>query len=125
LVYPIKHEHPGFKENLTDILPSFPFYETYDAGFELVNSIAKLLDEKWVKKEKITYYDVEGPYKEGGEHWPGTDVRVNLIDICRYLYLCPMFDAEFWKEFMSNAPSEASNVTSEWSPDELTLIAHS
>jgi antitoxin MazE len=118
-IYPIRHEHPELKEDVMEILDSFPFYETYDAGFELVESIAKLMDEKWLKKEKITFYDIEGPYKLGGEHWPGTDVRVNLINICRYFYLCHMFDAEFWKEFMSDAPSEASDVTSEWSRQEL------
>jgi hypothetical protein len=118
-IYPIRHEHPELKEDLAEILDSFPFYETYDAGFELVESIAKLLNEKSVKKEKITFYDIEGPYKLGSEHWPGTDVRENLINICRYFYLCHMFDAEFWKEFMSHAPSEASGVTSEWSRQEL------
>lgn len=70
-------------------------------------------------KEKITFYDVEGPYRLGDQHWPGTDVRENLINMCRYFYLAHMFDAAFWSEFMSNAPSEASDVTSEWSRQEI------
>jgi hypothetical protein len=78
-IYPINHEPPGFKEDLADILSSLPFYETYDAGIELVESISKLLDEKRLKKEKITFYDIEGPYRLDGKHWPGTDVRENLI----------------------------------------------
>jgi hypothetical protein len=115
----MKEEHIGFKDNLFDILGSLPFYETYDVGFELVKEIAELLDKKWRDNEKITFYDVENPYKLGGQHWNGKDVRVDLINICRYFYLSNMFDEDFWKEFMSNSPSEASYVTSEWSRDEI------
>ena len=118
-IYPIQHEHPGFEEDPNAILASLPFHETYNAGFELVTQIAKLLDEKWLKKEKITFYDVEGPYRLGNEHWPGTDVRENLTNMCRYFYLSHMFDTDFWNEFMSDAPSEASDVTSEWSRQEI------
>jgi antitoxin MazE len=118
-VYPMNEEHLGFKDNLSEILDSLPFYETYDVSFELVKEIAEMLDKKWLNKEKITFYDVESPYRLSGEHWKGKDARMDLINICRYLYLSHMFDKDFWKEFMSESPSEASDVTSEWSRDEL------
>jgi hypothetical protein len=118
-VYPMTEEHIGFKDDLVDIVDSLPFYETYDVGFELVKEIAELLDKKWLNKEKITFYDIEGPYKLGGEHWNGKDVREDLINICRYFYLSHMFDKKFWNEFMSDSPSEASGVTAEWNRDEI------
>lgn len=64
-IYPIRHEHPGHMENPAEILNAFPFYESYNVNFDLVNRIFKQLDEKFVNKENITFYEVEGPYKLG------------------------------------------------------------
>lgn len=122
-VYPINEEHVGFEDGLSEILDSLPFHETYDVGFELVKEIAGLLDKKWLAKEKITFYDVESPYRLHGEHWKGKDVRMDLINMCRYFYLSNMFDKEFWRQFMSESPAEASGVTDEWNRDELAGIA--
>lgn len=119
-IYPIRHEHPGFKETTAERLAAFPFYETYDCGYELVTRIFKLLDEKFVAKQKITYYDVEGPYKIHGQHWEGADIREDLINICRYFYLANVFDDhDFWKNFMSDAPTEAASLTDPWSREEI------
>lgn len=51
-IYPIKHEHPGLERNSPEILARFPYYETYDAGFEIVQEIAELLDKKWGETRK-------------------------------------------------------------------------
>jgi antitoxin MazE len=118
-IYPIDHEDPGFKDTLVDILNSFPFYETYGVGRDQVKEIAELLDEKWRNEEKITFYDLEQPYRYGHRDWHGKDPRWDLINICRYFYLNRWFDERFWNEFMSSCPSEAHDITNEWDRSEI------
>jgi hypothetical protein len=109
-IYPFQDEGVGFMSETSEILNVLPFYEAYDVGRELVEEIAELLHEKWRAKKKITFYDVEGPYKLEGQPWKGVDARTDLINICRYFYLAHMFDDKFWKVFMSDAPSEAGDM---------------
>ncbi|HEX7315882.1 MAG TPA: hypothetical protein VF297_18340 [Pyrinomonadaceae bacterium] len=122
-VCPIFEEYPGYRTERADILEVLPFHETYEVSYALVKQIHDQLDKAQLNKEKITYYDVEGPYKLGSEHWPGLDVRGDLINICRYFFLSGSFDKEFWTGFMSDAPVEASGITKEWSRDELADAA--
>lgn len=123
-VCPIFEEEVGFAENTDERLNLFPFYETYDVPHHLVQEISELMDVKWRDKDKITFYDIEEQYGLGDKHWFGKVLRVDLINICRYFYLRGMFDEEFWKQFMSDRPSEASSVTNQWSREEIVLWVH-
>jgi antitoxin MazE len=122
-VCPIFEEYPGYRTERADILEVLPFHETYEAGYALVKQIYDLLDKAQLNKEKITFYDVESPYRLSGEHWAGLDIRGDLINICRYFFLSDSFDKEFWTAFMSSAPVEASGITEKWSRDELASAA--
>jgi hypothetical protein len=113
-VYPLHDEDPGFTTEREAILDIFPYYETYVVSREQVNEVAELLDEKWRAEERITFYDLEEPYKYGGKSWSGNDARMDLIHTCRYFYLRGMFDDEFWQGFMSDCPTEAHGIIDEW-----------
>ena len=123
-VCPIFEEEIGFAESTDEKLNLFPFYETYDVPHNLVQEIAELINPKWLNKEQVTFYNIEEQYDVGGKQWPGKVLRVDLINICRYFYLRNMFDEEFWKQFMSDCPSEASSVTDLWSREEIVLWVH-
>lgn len=118
-VCPIFDEEFGFAETESERLSLLPFYSSYDVPHNTVEKISNLLQKKRSKKEKLTFNDVEEPYTLGDEHWPGKDHRNDLINICRYFYLRKMFDAEFWEEFMSNAPTQASEITAKWNRTEI------
>jgi antitoxin MazE len=77
------------------------------------------MDEKWLKKETITFYDIEMPYKAGSKRWAGRTARTDLIAICRYFFLQNLFDEKFWKAFTSDCPAEAHGITATWDRDEL------
>jgi len=99
-----------------------PFQQSYSVPFEQVHEVAKLLDEKWRTREKITFYDVETPYRTSEKNWRGGNPRSDLIHICRYLFLSDLFDQEFWTQFMSDHPVEASHVTDPWTRGELLAL---
>lgn len=123
-VCPIFEEKSGFAESINERLNLSPFCETYDVPHNLVQEIAELMDAKWLNKEKITFYEIEEQHNAGGKTWLGKSLRVDLINICRYFYLSRKFNEEFWDHFMSNRPSEASNVTAPWSREEIVLWIH-
>lgn len=121
-VYPAYHEEIPFGgEGLTkqQILELSPFHDTYNVEREQVVEIAELLDSKWLAKEHITYYDVEGEYQHGEKRWKGDSLRDGLITTCRYLFLHGMFDKPFWIHLMSEAPTEAYDVMHDWKAEEI------
>lgn len=118
-VCPIFEEDPELAKTVAERTELFPFHETYEQSHETVEEVAELLDKKWLAREKITFYDLEDIYGHGGKSWPGKCLRINLINITRYFYLRGMFDADFWKEFLSNCPTEASDVGDPWDRQEI------
>jgi len=120
-VYPIQHEDRMMEDDSDAIYASLPFYDTYDVPCEQVEELATMLDEKWLAKEKITFYGLERHYgyRSGNSSWKGTHVRVGLLHCLRYFYLQDLFDEEFWKEILSDSPSEAKGITREFQLSEL------
>jgi hypothetical protein len=119
-VCPAYDHHPKdlLQENTTEALTEeYPFEQIYKIQRESVIEIAEMLDEAWRSKKEITFYDVETIYFK--RPWKGSHVRIDLIDICRYLFLSNMFDSAFWTHFMSSAPAEAHGLTDEWDADDL------
>lgn len=108
-IYPYEHEQLGSETDKEKILLYFPFYETYKVSYDQVKNVAELLDNKW-KKESITFYELEAHYSGT---WEGS-MRADLIDICRYLYLCRYFDQPFWDHFLSDRPTEANSIAQEY-----------
>lgn len=102
-VYPYFHEGVTFH---------IPFEKMFKTSGKQVKEIAEFLDDKWMEKEKITFYQLEDKYGRHGEDWH----RSKLIDICQYLCLKGMFGKDFWTEFSSDAPTEASGIISEYKP---------
>ena len=94
-----------------------PFASAYEIEKEKVESVLKILDTKWLQKEKITFYDLETIYSSDGRRW--RCLRVDLINICRYAFLGRRFDTEFWEQLLSWCPSEAHGLTNAWSDDDL------
>ena len=118
-VYPAYHEDvTGTGLARDEALRLFPFHDTYDVPEETVLEIGGFLDARWMAKEAITFRDLEKLYSD--RSWPGTNLRNDLINICRYLFLRRMLDGDnFWRNFMKDAPSQALDITREWSRDEL------
>ena len=105
-----------------EALRLFPFRETYDVPEETVLEIGSLLDARWMAKEAVTFRELEKLYSE--RPWPGTNLRNDLINICRYFFLRRMFDGDdFWRTFMKEAPSQALDITRDWNRDELVIWA--
>lgn len=108
----------SLQENAFALLSRFPFEDVYDVKRGPVEEVAEFLDAEWMAKRKVTFYDVEHLYKSS-KKWQEKFLRPDLIAICRYLFLHDMFDADFWKSFCSNAPSEAHALTHDWDNREI------
>ena len=117
-IYPYEDEQLGFEKDKNKILLYYPFYETYRVSYEQVKDVAELLDNKWLAKENITFYALENHYSRT---WEGS-TRVNLMNICRYLYLSNYFDKPFWKKFLQDSPSEANSLDKDFDVSELQQI---
>lgn len=114
---------PAFHEDPDPLgLPPerFPFSVTYEISRETVLEVAQLLDARWMANEEITFRDVEKVY--GHRDWPGTHVRNDLVNICRYFWLQRMFDGgDFWRKFLTDAPNEALGIARDWDREELLM----
>jgi hypothetical protein len=121
-IYPLYHEHVGFLENKDDIIASLPFFDTYDISREQVEEVADLLSEGH-NGESISFYSLESHFynkPEWNKKW--RTFRIDLIYVCRYIYLSEAFDNDdIWKGLLSSAPSEAKNFKKKWSSSELLI----
>lgn len=92
-----------------------PHADQFKIGEGKVDELAKFLDEKWLAKEPITFYEVESHFDvHGTTHSLGTWDRYELLSVCRYLYLHSHFDDAFWDTLLTNGdcPSEAFSIRS-------------
>ena len=73
-------------------------HEVYEGFFQQskakVDILSKYLDDMWMKKKVPTFYELENRFNtRGRDEWS----RIDLIHICRYLFLQDSFDGHFWK----------------------------
>jgi hypothetical protein len=121
-IYPLYHEHVGFLENRDDILQKLPFIETYDISREQVDEVVTQLDEAQKNGQRISFRTIEnGFYNRPEWNKPWRNLRVDLSDVCRYLFLSDAF-SDIWDEFLDGAPSEVKPLKRAWTSDELSLL---
>ncbi|ADC63443.1 hypothetical protein [Allochromatium vinosum] len=90
-----------------------PFSEQFDVTEEEVLALGKLLDEKWLAKTPITFYELEAHCGVRGSTYSSVSWnRAKLVVTCRYMYLNRMFDDSFWSALVKNGecPSEAHSI---------------
>ncbi|RON33680.1 hypothetical protein [Pseudomonas brassicacearum] len=102
-----------------------PYKDQFAITEEQVTELAELLDEKWLKKVKISFYELEAHYDiqglaNSGSEWD----RGSLISACRYFYLLDWFDGDFWKGLVghSDCPSESHSVRREFKPEDVYFL---
>lgn len=119
-VCPAFHEDPAeFGIDSDGATTRLPFQDTYEVPARTVLEIASFLDERSMAGETVTYRDLESRYRDAA--WPGTYLRNDLINICRYLFLRSMLGPEFWRAFLVDAPTEALDIGRKWTRDELVM----
>lgn len=96
-------------------MPHEPYAEFFKTPKDKVQRLFDRLCTAWDAKEELTFYALEdelGVHGGYGSEWD----RVDLIKICRYLYLERSFDEEFWKTLLTpmEHPSEASSILREF-----------
>jgi hypothetical protein len=118
---------PGPKERISDayayawqagVYPEFndtvrlhrPFAEQFDVPRDMVKELAKFLDDRWLKKEVPSFYELEDYYdvRSGRGFWD----RLKLVHTCRYMFLNHMFNEECWDSLMvrGHHPTEATSI---------------
>ena len=120
-IFPIYHEHVGFLEHRDDILNALPFFDTYDISHRQIDEVVTLIDEGLQKNEPVSFRMLEGTFynrPEWNKKW--RHLRVDLINVCRYIFLSDAF-TESWEKFLEGGPSEAKPLTRRWDPAELQL----
>ena len=102
-VYPYLHE--------TDF--HLPFEDHFDLKKDEIQNLSEFLDQKWLNKENLSFYDLESQYDARGSstNWD----RIKLLKGCRYLYLLKLFDDNFWKTLCKrgDSPCEAESIIRE------------
>jgi len=88
-------------------------HEVYEEFFQLsrakVDIISKYLDDMWLEKKIPTFYELENKFNtRARDEWS----RIDLIHICRYLFLHDSFDGHFWRTLLTpmEHPSEAASI---------------
>lgn len=102
-----------------------PFPNQFFVSEDEVHELAKFLDEKWLAKEAISFYDIESTYGVHGSVGSDSDwSRVKLLTACRYMALNRMFDEQFWSKVTENGkcPSEALSLATELRESDIYLM---
>ncbi|EGQ9150454.1 MULTISPECIES: hypothetical protein [Vibrio] len=96
-------------------MPHEPYAEFFKTPKDKVQRLFDRLCTAWDAKEELTFYALEDELGVRGGYGSEWD-RVDLIKICRYLYLERSFDEEFWKTLITpmEHPSEASSILREF-----------
>lgn len=113
-VYPLMSDTDGSVPRR----PHEPYAKFFTTSKNKVEFLLKRLDDAWLKKEELTFYDLEDELGVRSFSSVGWD-RSDLIHVCRYLYLDGCFDNKFWETLIENGkcPSEALSLTSELERD--------
>lgn len=91
-----------------------PFGECFFVSSEKMDELSKVLDDHWIEKKPITFYELEKHFGVHDAHRSSTEwSRAKLTSGCRYLFLEDAFDLEFWATLTENGkcPSEAHSIT--------------
>ncbi|MGF6318771.1 hypothetical protein [Pseudomonas frederiksbergensis] len=102
-----------------------PYKEQFAISEEQVSELSKLLDDKWLKKEKISFYELEAHYDIQGLAHSGSEWdRGSLISACHYFFLMDWFDSDFWNGLVghSDCPSESHSVRREFKPEDVYFL---
>lgn len=91
-----------------------PFSEHFTVTEEMVEELAKFLDERELDGDTPSFYELEDYYKVRTARTPWD--RMQLIHTCRYMYLRSMWNPTFWAELLrgSDHPSEAKSITGDF-----------
>lgn len=106
-IFAFAHDvYPAF--NFDHELWAEPFAPCFSVSKEMITSLGNYLEDFSVRKQKITFYQLEKAYRS--KDWD----RDKLINACRYMYLNEMF-AELWSTILtpSEHPVEAGIITKE------------
>lgn len=120
-IYPFYDENVGFLEDRDDIVRKLPFIETYDISREQVEEVVNLIDQGLEKKDPISFRTLEATFHNRAEwnrKW--RNLRVDLINVCRYLFLSGAF-TDAWEKFLDGGPSEAKPLNRPWRDDDLNF----
>lgn len=80
----------------------------YKVSQEKIQEFIRYIDEIWLKKEQIGFYEIENKYG-------GRENRFELINMLRYCYLDNRFSGEeFWNYLMANGPIETHSLIREF-----------
>lgn len=94
-----------------------PFDEIYRVNNDSMRAISDYLDKLW---REANFEDLE--FRELETAFSGHKFgRMGLAYAIRYFFLNGLFDAEFFKAVMKNAPIEASSIMDEYKPEDVFL----
>lgn len=105
-VYPLFEDTDGSVTEMPHEVHSSCFRITK----EKVDHLTKLLDDAWITKAVPTFYELE---RDLGVQYSGEWSRMELINICKYLYLKgDSWDEDFWSTLLKpqQYPSEARSI---------------
>lgn len=102
-----------------------PYAEHFQVGEEQMDELLKFLDDTWMARKKITFYELEDHYDISGSYRPGPEWdRGGLIDACHYFRLRGSFDDDFWAGLIghSDCPSESHGIRTDFTPDHVYFV---
>lgn len=110
-IYPMQDDGDGIAKS---------FETCFDVREDQVYELARFLDDRWLEKNPITFYQLEDQFdvRSRNDRWD----RSKLIGVCRYFFLKGHFDSDFWMNLLApmQYPSEATGIT--WDPEEDRAI---
>ena len=101
-----------------------PFADCFSISENKVEQLSKFLDESWISKKNLSFYELESEFGVHGSTSSSSDwSRYDLVAICRYMYLGRAFDDEFWANLLENGkcPSEAHCIARELKESDIYL----
>lgn len=107
---------PVFHEQIArETYDGDPFEDVYWIKSDFILEVLKYLDEKDLAKDydPLEFYNLEetfGGYKAN---------RIELLYALEYIRISGRFDDEVWNAIQRNAPMEANQIDSTFSPDEV------
>lgn len=111
-VYPFFHDNNEYHK---------PYGEFFQVSETMMDELSKFLDDNWVKKQPVSFYDLEDHYhvRDGATEWD----RVALLHACRYMRLNGLFDDGFWSTLCENgkSPSEASSILRKFTASDIYI----
>lgn len=99
--------------------------EQFKITEQMMDDLSKFLDDLWIAKKTITFYELEKHFGIRGSATSSSEwERWSLIRACRYLYLNNGFDSQFWGALLENmkCPSEAFSVVKDFEKTDIYFM---